>query len=255
MTDQKLPGAMQSVRHREITAKSNGITYGVWTWTPDGYEDSDQPYPLLILLDGEMMMGTAIETVALQAQLGESKPVIVAGISTAQAAMHGVQRTIDYSAEVPTSAMLAAPRGVDQSFWKIYETIASQLGIPFDDLFGGTDAFYSFMKDELLVELDGEFRIDPEEIGIAGHSSGGDFAVDTPTSSTARWRSGSAPFLRRRSRDTSTSSVATAAANARTPISGTTSSVGSSSSNGSRKRIRKTCAPRSVDSTSKPTAR
>ncbi len=179
MTDQKLPGAMQSVRHREITAKSNGIAYGVWTWTPDGYEDSDQPYPLLILLDGEMMMGTAIETVALQAQLGESKPVIVAGISTAQAAMHGVQRTIDYSAEVPTSAMLAAPRGVDQSFWKIYETIASQLGIPFDDLFGGTDAFYSFLTDELLVELDGEFRIDPEEIGIAGHSSGGDFAVDT----------------------------------------------------------------------------
>ena len=179
MASAPLPGALQGLRHREMTAESNGIAYGVWTWTPAGYEESDQPHPLLILLDGEMMMGTAIEAVALQAQLGESKPVIVAGVSTAPPGVHLVQRTIDYSAEVPTTAMRATPPGADTSFWQIYETLASTMGMQFEDLFGGTHAFYRFLTDQLLVQLEQDFRIDPDEIGIAGHSSGGDFAVDT----------------------------------------------------------------------------
>ena len=59
MTDHKLPGALQRLRHREVTAASNGVAYDVWTWLPPGYEESDRPFPLLVLLDGEMMMGTA----------------------------------------------------------------------------------------------------------------------------------------------------------------------------------------------------
>lgn len=170
---------MRGLQHREITAESNGIAYNVWAWTPAGYEKSDQAYPLLILLDGEMMMGTATEAVALQSSLGESRPVIVVGVSTAPPGVHIVQRSIDYSAEVPTPAMRATPPGADTSFWAAYETLASSMGMQFEDLFGGTDAFYSFLTDQLLVQLEQEFRVDPDEIGIAGHSSGGDFAVDT----------------------------------------------------------------------------
>ncbi|NRA04107.1 MAG: hypothetical protein HRU00_16030 [Myxococcales bacterium] len=179
MANDPLPGALQGLRHREMTAESNGIAYGVWTWTPAGYEESDQPHPLLILLDGEMMTGTAIEAVALQAQLGESKPVIVVGVSTAPPGVHMVQRTIDYSAEVPTPEMRATPPGAETSFWEIYETLAASMGMQFEDLFGGTDAFYRFLTDQLLVQLQQELRIDPDEVGIGGHSSGGDFVVDT----------------------------------------------------------------------------
>ena len=60
MASARLPGALQGLRHREMTAESNGIAYGVWTWTPAGYEESDQPHPLLIVLDGEMMCGGAV---------------------------------------------------------------------------------------------------------------------------------------------------------------------------------------------------
>ncbi len=175
----KLPGPMQRVSHRQITAELSGINYNIWCWTPPVYDTSEDSYPLLVLLDGEMAMGSAIDILSMQSSIGEAQPVVLAAVSTEPAEMHMVQRTIDYSAEVPTDAMRATPPGAPFSFWSIYETMASQLGVQFEDLFGGTDAFYSFLVKQLLPAVQADFRIDTSEIGIAGHSSGGDFAVDT----------------------------------------------------------------------------
>ncbi len=178
-TGVKLPQSMQNLTHEAVTADSNGIDYDVWIWTPTGYEHSDQPYPLLFLLDGGMFMGSAIEIVSLMSTIGEARPAILAGVSTAPPGEHAIQRTIDYSAEVPTDEMRKAPPGVDNSFWDMYEQLFEAAGMRFEDGFGGTDSFHAFLADQLLEDMTSRYRIDADEVGLAGHSSGGDFAVDT----------------------------------------------------------------------------
>jgi predicted alpha/beta superfamily hydrolase len=175
----KLPQSIQALSHEVLKADSNGVDYDVWTWTPPGYEQSDQPYPLLILLDGDMFMGGAIDTVALMSSIGEAQPAIVVGVTTAPPGNHMIQRTIDYSAEVPTAEVLAAPLGAAFSFWDMYVHAFAAAGLQFEDGFGGTDQFLSFLTDQLLPQLQRTHRINTNEIGVAGHSSGGDFAVDT----------------------------------------------------------------------------
>ena len=82
-TEARLPQSMQDLTHEVVTADSNGIDYDVWTWRPPGYEQGDQPYPVLFVLDGAMFMGTAIETVSVMSTIGEAKPAILVGVSTA----------------------------------------------------------------------------------------------------------------------------------------------------------------------------
>ena len=176
----KLPQSTERLTHEEMTADSNGIAYDVWTCPPPVYDHSgEDTYPLVVLLDGDMFMGAASETVALVSTIGEARPGIVVGVTTAAREMHGIQRTIDYSAEVPTDAILETPEGAQFNFWKIYEGMFASLGMQFEDGFGGTDAFLAFLTDQVLPMVQETYRIDENEIGIAGHSSGGDFAVDT----------------------------------------------------------------------------
>ncbi|NIB42439.1 alpha/beta hydrolase [Pseudomaricurvus alkylphenolicus] len=174
-----LPGLFKNLSHRLIKADSNGIDYNVWIATPPGYEQSEDLYPMVVVLDGEFFIGSALETVALQSSIGESKPVIVVGVSTAPPGVHAIQRNIDYSAEVPSEASMRVPPGKEFSFWKLIETMIEAGGLKFEEGFGGTDQFHSFLSDQLLEQLKADYRIDPKEIGLAGHSSGGDFAVDT----------------------------------------------------------------------------
>ncbi|MYE11768.1 MAG: alpha/beta hydrolase [Gammaproteobacteria bacterium] len=178
-TEARLPLSMQDLTHEVVTADSNGIDYDVWTWRPPGYEQSDQPYPVLFVLDGAMFMGTAIETVSVMSTIGEAKPAILVGVSTAPPGAHGIQRTIDYSAEVPTDEVRAAAPGTEFSFWEIYEKLFEAAGMRFEDGFGGTDAFHAFLTEQILPDITSRYRVDLDEVGVAGHSSGGDFAVDT----------------------------------------------------------------------------
>ena len=175
----RLPQAMQNLKHEVVTADSNGVDYDLWTWLPPGCEQSEHAYPLLFVLDGAMFMGTAVEMVSLMSSIGEAKPAILVGVSTAPPGEHGIQRTIDYSAEVPTEEVRAAPPGAEFSFWEIYEQLFQAAGMQFEDGFGGTDAFLAFLVDQVLADLCSRHRIDLDEVGVAGHSSGGDFAVDT----------------------------------------------------------------------------
>jgi len=175
----RLPQNLNSLSHETITAESNGIDYDVWTWIPPGYEQSDHAYPLLFLLDGDMFMSAAIDTVALMSSIGEARETILVGVTTAPPGNHGIQRTIDYSAVVPTAEILATPEGANFNFWVLYEQMAAAQELEFEALFGGTDQFHSFLVDQLLPNLRNKHRIDENEIGVAGHSSGGDFAVDT----------------------------------------------------------------------------
>jgi len=168
--------SLKSLTHEVVTANSNGIDYDVYVWTPPGYEQSKEDYPLFILLDGAFFMGTAAESVMIQSMIGEAKPMIIVGVSTAPPRDHGVQRSIDYSAEVPS---LEVPQGATFSFWEAIKLMILAGGLEWEQGFGGTDEFYAFLANQLLPKLSKEYRVDPDEIGLGGHSSGGDFTVDT----------------------------------------------------------------------------
>lgn len=102
--------------------------------------------------------------------------LIAVGVSTAVPLDHGLQRSIDYSADVPSAEV---PPGATLSIWEFYKDLFSANGLEYEQGFGGTDQFYAFLAEQLLPKLQTDFRINPDDIGIAGHSSGGDFAVDT----------------------------------------------------------------------------
>ena len=171
-----LPPSLRSLSHRVIKADSNGVSYDILVWVPTGYEESQHSYPLLIVLDGAMMMGTVVEAVSVQSVTGEALPLIIVGVSTAAPLNHGLQRSIDYSADVPSYEV---PPGAKLSIWEFYKDLFSANGLEYAEGFGGTDEFYAFLTEQLLPELQNDVRIDPDDIGIGGHSSGGDFAVDT----------------------------------------------------------------------------
>ena len=175
----RLPQSMQRLSHEVMRAETNGVDYDVWTWLPPAYDASEDAFPLLILLDGEMFLGGAIDTVTLMSSIGEARPSIIIGVATAPPGNHGIQRTIDYSAEVPTEEIQAPPAGAPFNFWDIYKQMFAAENMAFEDGFGGTDAFLAFLTDQVLPAMSERHRVDPNEIGVAGHSSGGDFAVDT----------------------------------------------------------------------------
>jgi len=170
-----MPSSYKSLTYTLYEAKSNGIKYDTWVSVPPGYENSNADYPILILLDGGYFMGTTVEAAHIQAMTGEAKPIIVAGITT-HGPTHGLQRLIDYSAEVPS---LDVPPGAEVSFWQLIADGLAKGGIKHEDAYGGTGPFLSFLENEWLPDLAKRYRVDPTDIGIAGHSSGGEFVVDT----------------------------------------------------------------------------
>ena len=171
------PEAFKNLDYTLYEARSNNIKYDTWVRTPPGYDGSDSNYPLLIVLDGAWFMGTSVEAAGVQAMTGEAHPIIVAGISThGPEGVHGVQRLIDYSAEVPS---LEVPPGAEFSFWQAIADGLAAGGIKHEDAYGGTGPFLDFLEDQWLPDLRERYRINPGELGIAGHSSGGEFVVDT----------------------------------------------------------------------------
>ncbi len=53
------------------------------------------------------------------------------------------------------------------------------MGIRVESTFEGTDEFYGFLTNQLLLQLRASYRVEVNEVGLAGLSSGGNFVVDT----------------------------------------------------------------------------
>ena len=82
----------------DIRSEATGAEYQVRVATPPGYEDLGKHYPLLIVLDGCMLFGTAAETVASQVLTQEIRPIIVAAVSTRGSMReHNLRRLRDYT--------------------------------------------------------------------------------------------------------------------------------------------------------------
>jgi hypothetical protein len=113
----------------------------IMVYTPLGYEQSKQAYPVLYLLDGGAHFHHASGIVQFLSAQGVIPQMIVVAITN-------VDRNRDFSPshldKLPTS--------------------------------GGADHFLEFLSAELMTFIDGQYRTVPYDI-LAGHSFGGTFAT------------------------------------------------------------------------------
>jgi predicted alpha/beta superfamily hydrolase len=110
-------------------------------YLPDGYEQSETKYPVMYMLDGKWHFHHATGIVQFLSSRGAMPPTIVVAIVN-------VDRNRDFT---PTAIEKKANTG-------------------------GADKFMSFITDELMPEVNQNYRTNPYEI-LVGHSLGGTFAT------------------------------------------------------------------------------
>ncbi|HEY0681504.1 MAG TPA: alpha/beta hydrolase-fold protein [Steroidobacter sp.] len=117
---------------------------------PRGYDFSDERYAVIVLLDGTANIHHVAATVDELEKTGRSGPMLVVGIEN-------TDRQRDLTPSITNTALeYPPPQGA----------------------IGGAHRFLSFIADELLPEVDRNYRTRPTRI-LIGHSFGGLFAVYT----------------------------------------------------------------------------
>lgn len=117
--------------------------------------------PLLIVLDGDLFFGTAVETTRLQSSLfGEIPAHLVVGIGygTDDPVLQGSTRARDLT---PTEAAIPTPGAVS----------------PGPIVTGGADRFLAFLADELLPWLERTYPVASGQVTLSGSSLGGLFVI------------------------------------------------------------------------------
>jgi predicted alpha/beta superfamily hydrolase len=133
---------------------------------PDSYADTDRAYPVVYVLDAAFTFGTAAEAARLLSLHKEIPEVLVVGIGYAANSMMetAAVRTRDYT---PTVNDDWYNQVVANAFPGAPEYVGS----------GGAADFIRFIREELMPFMCSNYRIEPEDQTIIGHSFGGLFAL------------------------------------------------------------------------------
>lgn len=150
MTESAAPGLLDTRGHRhrsDVLAGEIALTI----WLPPSYESSDATYPVIYVLDAPMTFAFAAQG-ALITYLDEAMPeVLVVGVGEplTSAYQWGANRARDYS-----------PRPV-----------------PDDPSSGHAATFFDALQQEIVPLVDSQYRTNPSDRSLWGHSFGGAFAV------------------------------------------------------------------------------
>lgn len=145
---QEAESALEYGRSRRMASQMLGETRIIDVTLPASYDRSaDRRYPVLVVLDGESQQQVAAALVRFQAAAGHLPEMIVVGV-------RNTDRNRDLSP--PLAPGFRAPPGLGNTF-------------------GGGDRFLAFLGDELLPQLDRDYRTVPFRV-LVGHSIGGTFA-------------------------------------------------------------------------------
>lgn len=137
-----------------VESKANGVGYKLYVALPRGYEDSDERYPVIYLLDADYSFAIARNVVEHLADRDHLRWAIVVGIAYDGPDRYRLNRTRDYTP-------LHAPRG--------------GYGPEYQKHSGGGPAFREFLRSELLPFVEKRWRTTDERV-LVGHSYGGLFA-------------------------------------------------------------------------------
>ncbi|UPL13193.1 alpha/beta hydrolase-fold protein [Microbacterium galbinum] len=130
------------------TTSAAGRDYKISVALPANYDENGDPYRVLYVTDANAEFGMAVETARLNAP-----GTMVVGIGYDDPgqgfAASGVRRTLDLT---PTEITADVPTG-------------------------GAPEFLDFLRSELVPQIESEFRADPADRALMGHSFGGLFAT------------------------------------------------------------------------------
>lgn len=155
----------QSVSTKILKAPDNGTEYRIDVRLPPGYEQSKGPLPVVYVLDGNLMLGTAIEYVGVSEFTHELPNTIVVGIGYKDPSIASVigQRVRDMTLE-NNEAVYARARAADPN-------------LPPSRGSGGAERFSRHLRELILPYVRTHFRIDPKREVLFGDSLAGGLAA------------------------------------------------------------------------------
>lgn len=136
--------------------------YELFIALPDAYEESEQRYPVLYVLDGNGLFGLARMVVEMQRIFGSVPEIIIVGIG--------------YPARMYMDTL--SLRGRDLTLRELMPEEKEGSPYPWEET-GKGPQFYAFLRDEVIPTIDRDFRTQPNDRALAGWSSGATFALYT----------------------------------------------------------------------------
>ncbi len=147
------------------------MTYDLYIDLPPGYEDPDQTYPVVYLLDAYEIWGLVLQTYQQLIFLNDIPKMIIVGISypiEGDFYTEGMKKHLDIRARDFTPTHLS------------YEETVKKHGkgtAQFIRVSGGGKKFLGFIEKELIPFIEKEYRADPDNRGLFGYSLGGTFTT------------------------------------------------------------------------------
>jgi predicted alpha/beta superfamily hydrolase len=145
----------------EMRAEANGVDYAIYVKLPKGYAESQEAYPLLVLLDADYSFAIAANVVEHLSDRGQAPKMIVAAIA--------------YPGVYPDMQAYRETRTRD---YTPFNFPTGGYGREMQKLSGGGPAFQSFIADEMIPELAARYRVSGDRTFV-GHSYGGLFGAWT----------------------------------------------------------------------------
>ena len=163
--DRPFAGALSGTRSRVITSETTGRTYEISVALPRGYNTSADSYPVLYAVDANGEFGTVVEAARLL-RLDELIPnLLIVGV--------GYPVGSFFDASAPRAVDLTPTQDRD---WEIQQA-EEYPEWPAPEGSGGAPEFLQFLRQELIPSIDAEFRTNPLDRALFGHSFGGLFAI------------------------------------------------------------------------------
>jgi hypothetical protein len=163
------PVTISNSELRFLKSRLLGKEYRILVALPTGYAESKETYPVLYVLDADMYFGTIAETVRALAAFKkllsiEAPDMIVVGIG------YPIESARCYTNwDMAKPSEYAGARAKDLTSTEE----ATMEGWPS----GGASDFMAFIRDDLKPLINSNYRANPEDSTIYGHSLGGLFGL------------------------------------------------------------------------------
>ena len=154
------PVTIPDTEVRAMRSAQTGANYELFVALPPGYAKSGTPYPVVYMLDADYSFALVRNVVRHFIERDNLPPMILVAIAYPGAAssreVYKMNRTRDYTP-------VYAPEG---GYGSEYQKVS-----------GGAEKFRAFIAKELVPYVERNFRVDPVDRTIIGHSYGGLFAT------------------------------------------------------------------------------
>ncbi|MCB1055167.1 MAG: alpha/beta hydrolase [Acidobacteria bacterium] len=152
------PMIVDRVELRDLHSEINGVDYELRVSLPHGYEDAEERFPVVYILDADYSFLIARNITDHLAERQHLEEVIVVGIAYGGPLRYRENRSRDYTP-------LFSPAG---GYGPEYQKVS-----------GGGPAFLRVIEEEIVPFIDRHYRTRPGDRTLVGHSYGGLFSTWT----------------------------------------------------------------------------